>query len=164
MTTHGMSRTRVYRVWAAMLQRCTNPLSPAWPDYGGRGITVCESWRSFESFYADMGTPPPGLTIERMNNDSGYSLTNCRWATRSDQQRNRRTENVARGDRHGSVTCPGRLPRGEAHANHVLSPAAVASIRLASKGGASARNIAKGLGVSHTCVIRVLRRKTWAHV
>lgn len=92
---HGMSRTPIYRCWAKMKERCSNPRSPQAKDYGGRGITVCERWQVFESFYEDMGDPPPGLSLDRINNELGYFKENCRWATDKQQVDNRRcTRNV----------------------------------------------------------------------
>jgi hypothetical protein len=71
-----------------MVQRCTRPDHPAWPRYGGRGITVCERWLDFRNFLADMGEKPRGLTLERLDNDEGYSPGNCAWATPAEQSRN----------------------------------------------------------------------------
>lgn len=73
-----------------MLQRCRNPRNRRFKDYGGRGITVCERWLSFDNFLADMGEPPLGLTIERRDNDKGYEPGNCYWATYKVQANNQR--------------------------------------------------------------------------
>lgn len=92
--THSMSRTRIYATWANMRDRCQNPKSQCFKDYGGRGITVCDRWAKFENFYADIGPCPKGGTLERLNNDAGYGPTNCRWSTHKEQARNRRNSRL----------------------------------------------------------------------
>lgn len=90
-TTHGFSYHRFYSIWNTMIQRCTNPKARSFPDYGGRGIMVCERWRKFEGFKEDMfPTWIAGLTIERKDNNLGYNADNCIWATHKEQSRNRR--------------------------------------------------------------------------
>jgi hypothetical protein len=91
-TTHGQSRTRLYRVWKGMIKRCYKQSESNYPRYGGRGIAVCREWReSFEAFERDMGASyAPGLSIERRDNDGPYASWNCRWATDDEQRRNTR--------------------------------------------------------------------------
>ena len=88
--THGLRSSRTYRIWVGMKQRCQNHNNPKFPSYGGRGITVCNRWQSFQHFFADMGHAPPGKSIERKNNSLGYLPSNCIWATPRDQSNNGR--------------------------------------------------------------------------
>lgn len=81
----------MYQSWQNMKKRCTDQEHKQYPDYGGRGITVCPEWlASFEAFFADMGMPPEGMTLDRIDNDLGYSKANCQWATKKEQSSNRR--------------------------------------------------------------------------
>lgn len=89
--THGSRGTVEYKAWGAMLHRCNCESSEVYHNYGGRGIAVCESWRKFENFYADMGPrPTPKHSIDRIDNDGNYEPGNCRWATSKQQHRNKR--------------------------------------------------------------------------
>lgn len=95
MTTHGATvkgrRPLTWRIWVNMIQRCENKNNPSYQKwYGARGITLCKRWHSYANFVADMGECPNGLTIERKNNERGYSPSNCKWATWSEQNKNKR--------------------------------------------------------------------------
>lgn len=86
---HGQSTSAVYKRWRGMIDRCFNPSTANYKYYGGRGISVCDRWQKFENFLADMGEPPPGLTLDRINNNGNYEPDNCRWATWFEQARNK---------------------------------------------------------------------------
>jgi hypothetical protein len=92
---HGLTQHPIFSRWTSMLDRCCNPRHRQYKHYGGRGITVCERWReSVVHFYADMGDPPPGMSLERRNNNLGYSPENCYWATPQQQLRNTRVNHI----------------------------------------------------------------------
>ena len=97
--THGMSQTRTYYNWKGMVARCVDKGHKDYPKYGGRGISVCDSWRQFVNFYADMGDAPAGRSIDRLDNDGHYCKENCAWRTLIEQNRNKR--NTKRFAYHG---------------------------------------------------------------
>ena len=139
---HGHSknnakRSREYRSWEMMKQRCLNPKNANYPNYGGRGILVCERWRdSFENFLTDMGPCPKRLTINRIDNNGNYEPDNCHWATRSEQRHNQR---------------PDRLSKDE-----------VFSIRQRAAAGESAASIARGYPDCHyQTIYAVVSRRSW---
>lgn len=93
-TKHGLRNSRAYNTWSNMKDRCHNPNSARYHLWGGRGIAVCDEWRDdFSAFYAYMGEPPKGTTIDRIDNDKGYEPGNVRWATPIQQANNTRTTN-----------------------------------------------------------------------
>lgn len=94
ITVHGHASggkdTATYRSWKAMITSCENPKAQYFENYGGRGITICNDWHSFEKFLGDMGIRPSGKTLDRIDPNGNYEKTNCRWATASEQRLNRR--------------------------------------------------------------------------
>lgn len=94
----GRKPSKTYMIWRQMLSRCDNPKNKRYADYGGRGIWVSPQWRSFENFLDDMGEAPEGLSIDRIDNDSGYCKDNCRWATKPVQRRNARNTTFVLAD------------------------------------------------------------------
>jgi hypothetical protein len=130
-------RSPTYISWAGMLTRCRNSKQRSYAEYGGRGIAVCERWLAFENFLADMGERPPGLTLDRIDNDGGYEPGNCRWATTKEQRANQR--------RHG----------------HKLFSRDATAIRNDTR---RQHIIAAEYGVSTAMVSRIKSRKAWQNV
>ena len=133
---HGRCGTPVYLSWRSMIQRCTNPKSPNYYLYGGRGITVCSRWlTSIENFIEDLGDRPEGTSLDRIDNDGNYEPPNCRWATAKEQQQNTRKTKLN--------------PESVRHIrNSEESPSALASM----------------FGVDQVTVSNVRTRHTWRNI
>lgn len=118
---HGDGHSPEYQIWSKMIDRCTNPKRPDFPRYGGRGITVSPEWRkSFQAFLDDMGRrPSPTHSLDRRDNNGPYCKENCRWATLSEQGRNKRSNRIIEfdGQRLCLVEWAERtgIPRGSIH-------------------------------------------------
>ncbi len=101
---HGMHATHIYKEWQGMLTRCRQKNNKRYKkEYIDRGITVCERWKKFENFFEDMGSGKKGWSLERLNNDAGYSPQNCVWATMAQQARNKRSTRIM--EIHGVKGC-----------------------------------------------------------
>jgi hypothetical protein len=192
---HGLHKSAEYRIWGGIKRRCLNPGCKTYIRYGGRGITICPEWLSFQCFYADMGPrPSPDHSLDRINNDGPYAPWNCRWATRSEQQRNRRdsvmithngetltlyewAERIGRPSHliysrlQGGMTIEDalspadRTPRGREVTGAKLTDEAVIEIRQRyALGRITMAELGTLYGITEGNVYQIIRRKTWAHL
>jgi len=137
--THGLSRSPTHKSWGAMMQRCTNEKHPAHVRYAGRGIAVCQRWTdSFAAFVEDMGIRPAGMTLDRIDNSKGYEPGNCKWSTRTEQARNRRSSR--------------------------LNAAMVVEIRRRCAAGETQASVGESLGLGQGTISKVVLRTRWADV
>lgn len=136
-TKHGQIDHPLHTVWVSMRQRCTNPNEPAWKDYGGRGIAVCDEWNEFKTFFkwALASGWQPGLTVERKDNYKGYSPSNCCFATMATQQHNRR--------------------------DNAFTPALVKVLRERFSNGERQCDLAREFGLNPGSVWHVVHNKIW---
>lgn len=144
---HGHSsrknRSPTYSSWLSMISRCTNPRDPQYHHYGGRGITVCERWRKFENFLADMGERPKGTSIDRIDGSGNYERSNCKWSTPKEQAQNRRNH------------------RGEKTPSSKLTTEQIIAIKNDQR---SSSDIAKDYSVNRRQISRIKSGERWAHI
>jgi hypothetical protein len=187
----GKSHTLTYRTWNSMMQRCTNPKNKDARRYMHRGIKVCERWKDFENFAADMGERPKGASIDRINNDGNYEPGNCRWILEGDntQQNNKsnnrvftykgETKTIAQWEKETGFPIRARLnlgwtieraitqekgTEGSKNNSAKINDSIVLDIRKMHKSGAGLKKIAKHFGISRCSVWLIATGRGWKHV
>lgn len=144
---HGLSRSSEYYTWKTIIQRCTNPNNKSFKNYGGRGIVLCDRWKNFDSFIADMGNRPPWLSIDRIDVNGNYEPDNCRWATSKEQTDNRRPFKY-------------KGLHGENNPTAKLSKIDIEHIRRIA-GSSTQSRIAEMFDITPSNVSRIIAGKTW---
>ena len=133
---YSKKRGREYKAWISMRQRIFNIYDSNYPNYGGRGLTICDSWDDFANFLKDMGKCPKGLQLERVDNEKGYFPDNCKWVSAKEQQRNRRDTKLS-------------LEKAELIRSEYK------------KGNISQVQLGKLFGVDNTTIYKVVHNKRW---
>lgn len=154
-TRHGLAsrdseHRPAYNSWHNMMKRCYRENDPRYPDWGGRGIRVCDAWHDFARFLADMGDRPPGRTLDRKDNDKGYEPGNCRWSTYREQQANRRVSAPK-----AEAAAPGNST-GKGHPAKLAPEVIREAARLHREESMTLTAIGKQLGLTRRMIARAL--------
>jgi len=165
--------TPMYNTWRSMLRRCESPKATGFKEYGGRGITVCERWHSFDDFFADMAPRPEGMTLDRSETNGNYEPGNCKWSTPTEQARNRRNnrlfildgvtktlQQISEESGIGVMTLIGRLKHNPDIKKSLLSPVAQAKVEYQGR-MRSLKEISELCGVK-ACTLWTRLNSGWA--
>lgn len=154
-------RHKLYKTWISMKQRCYNPNSYGYTYYGGRGIIVCDRWKtSFKNFLEDMGERPEGHSLDRINNNGNYEPSNCRWATSKEQSNNKRYY----GNKVSKTLIEKGYKKGINHHNASITEQQVKAIKTLLSFNERNRDIAKFFNISYQTVCDIKKGRRWKEI